>query len=101
MFANKIIGCWEKIHIQFGNLQRGIVELVANEVAVDVRKESRVLQDLIQAEKRSEKKKKKAEEGASKKAATTNKRKPSRKENGDATSRKKKTANKKSKAGTI
>ena len=63
---------------------------MANEVAVDARKESRVLQDLIQAKKRSEKKKKKAEEGASKKAATTNKRKPSGKENGDARSRKKK-----------
>jgi hypothetical protein len=99
MFANKIIA-WEKIRIQFGNLERGIVEL-ANEAAVDARKESRVLQDLIQAEKRREKKKRKEEEGESKKAATTNKRKPSGKENGGARSRKKKTGNKKSKARTI
>jgi hypothetical protein len=76
------------------------VEL-ANGAAVDARKKSRDLQDLLQAEERGEKKKKKAEEGASKKATTTNKRKPSGKENGHVKLRKKKTGNKKSKAGTI
>ncbi len=55
----------------------------ANGAAVDARKESKVLQDLVLAEKRCEKKKKKTEDGARKKASTTNKRKPSGKENGD------------------
>jgi hypothetical protein len=68
--------------------------------AVDARKESKVLQDLVLAEKRCEKKKK-AEDGARKKASTTNKRKPSGKENGNIGPRKKKTGNKKNKAETI
>jgi hypothetical protein len=48
---------------------------MANGAAVDVRKESKVLQqDLVLAEKRCEKKNKKAEDGVSRKASTNNKK---------------------------
>jgi hypothetical protein len=60
------------MQIQFWDVQRGIVEL-ANRAAVDARKESKVLQDLVLAKKRCEKKKQKAEDEARKKASTTNK----------------------------
>jgi hypothetical protein len=57
------------------------VEL-ANGAAVDARKESKVLQDLVVlAEKRCKQKKQNAEDGASKKSSTNNKRKQSGKEN--------------------
>jgi hypothetical protein len=59
--------------IQFSrNLQRGIVEM-ANGAAVDARKESNKVQDLVLADKRCEKKKKKAKDGVSKKVSTNNK----------------------------
>ncbi len=57
MIANKIVG-WDQIHIQFGNIERRIVEL-ANGAAVDARKESKDLQEMILSEKRCEKNKKK------------------------------------------
>ncbi len=47
MLASKNIGV-EQILIQFGNLQKRIVEL-ANGAAGDARKESKVLQDLVLA----------------------------------------------------
>jgi hypothetical protein len=59
--------------IQFArNLQRGIVEM-ANGAAVDARKESNKVQDLVLADKRCEKKNKKAKDGLSKKVSTNNK----------------------------
>ena len=59
--------------IQFSrNLQRGIVEM-ANGAAVDARKESNKVQDLVLADKRCEKKNKKAKDGVSKKVSTNNK----------------------------
>jgi hypothetical protein len=59
--------------IQFSrNLQRGIVEM-ANGAAVDARKESNKVQDLVLADKRCEKKNKKAKDGESKKVSTNNK----------------------------
>jgi hypothetical protein len=59
--------------IQFSrNLQRGIVEM-ANGAAVDARKESNKVQDLVLADKRCEKKNKKAKDGVSKKVLTNNK----------------------------
>jgi hypothetical protein len=58
--------------IQFSrNLQRGIVEM-ANGAAVDARKESNKVQDLVLADKRCEKKNKKAKDGVSKKVSTRN-----------------------------
>ncbi len=73
MIANKSVG-WDQIRIQFGNIERGIVEL-ANGAAVDARKESKDLQETILSEKRCENNKKKAKEKARKKAATSKKRK--------------------------
>jgi hypothetical protein len=59
--------------IQFArNLQRGIVEM-ANGAAVDARKESNKVQDLVLADKRCQKKNKKAKDGVSKKESTNNK----------------------------
>jgi hypothetical protein len=59
--------------IQFSrNLQRDIVEM-ANGAAVDARKESNKVQDLVLADKRCKKKNKKAKDGVSKKVSTTNK----------------------------
>jgi hypothetical protein len=59
--------------IQFSrNLQRGIVEM-ANGAAVDARKESNKVLDLVLADKRCEKKNKKAKDGVSKKVSTNNK----------------------------
>ncbi len=58
--------------IQFlRNLQRDIVEM-ANGAAVDARKESNKVQDLVLADKRCEKKNKKAKDGVSKKVSTRN-----------------------------
>jgi hypothetical protein len=57
MIANKNVG-WDQIRIQFGNIERGIVEL-ANGAAVDARKESKDLQETILSEKRCETNKKK------------------------------------------
>jgi hypothetical protein len=57
MIANKDVG-WDQIRIQFGNIERGIVEL-ANGAAVDARKESKDLQETILSEKRCETNKKK------------------------------------------
>ncbi len=99
MIANEIVG-WDQIRIQFGNIERGIVEL-ANGAAVDARKESKDLQETILSRKRCEKNTKKAKEKSSKKTATSNKRKTAGKENGSVKSRKKKTENNNSKARTI
>jgi hypothetical protein len=58
--------------IQFSrNLQRGILEM-ANGAAVDAKKESNKVQDLVLADKRCEKKNKKAKDGVSKKVSTRN-----------------------------
>jgi hypothetical protein len=99
MIVSKIIG-WQQIRIQFGNIERGIVEL-ANGAAVDARKESRDLQETILSEKRSEKNLKKRKGKASKKAAKRKKRKTAGKEKRSVNARKKKTGIKKSKARTI
>ena len=50
---------WEQIKVEFGKVQKGVLEM-ANEAAMDARKESKLLQDMVAAEKKNKSKKKRA-----------------------------------------